>query len=241
MTLKPFLLIVCVLAHAVASGAQLQAEIVETNVSISLKFHHNPSAFIPGTKFITLTPKTYLLKNADFIRALNLANASNLTFPFDLKSRIIRRDTFDNAGDRISTQYFLRDKQGKQAEITSSIDVDIIDQVTKYKLSLANQTGSINLIATDTFLFIDGPTEQDSFCSANGAGISRYNFRRVRTRITNRLVDLLSYSSRVAGRATFIIPVKRPAAGQPTFTGPFTGIVEGSVKLSGAKILPPPA
>lgn len=240
MTLKPFTLIVCLFAQAVASAAQLQAEIVESNVSISLKFHYNPVGSVPGAKFVTLTPKTYLLKNADFIRALNLSNASNLAFPFDLKSRVIRRDTFDNAGVKTSTQYFLRDKQGKQVEITAAIDVDIIDQVTKYKLSLANQTGSINLIATDTFLFIDGPTEQDSFCSANGAGISRYKLKRVRTKVTNRLVDLLSYSSKVAGRATFTIPVRRPAVGQPTVTGPFTGIVEGSVKLSGAKILPPP-
>ena len=241
MSLKLFLLVVCLLANAVASAAQLQAEIVETNVSISLKFHYNPSASIPGTKFITLTPKTYLLKNADFIRALNLSNASNLTFPFDLRSRIIRRDSFDNTGGLISTQYFLRDKEGKQAEITNALDLETLNRVDKYKLSIATQTGSINLIATDTFLFIDGPTEQDSFCSANGAGISRYNVKRVRTRATNRLVDLLSYSSRVAGRATFVIPVTRPTVGQPTFTGPFTGIVEGSVKLSGAKILPPPA
>jgi hypothetical protein len=232
-------LIVCLLAQALVTSETLRADMVESNVSIALKFHYNPAGSVPGPKFLTLTPKTAMLRNADFIRALNQANGSNLGFPFDLKSRIIRRDTFDNAGNRTSTRYFLRDKQGKQAEITTTISVDIIDQVTRFKLSLANQTGTINLIATDTFLFIDGPTEQDSECSANGAGISRYNFRRVRAKLTDRLVDLLAYSARVAGRSSFTLPVKRPAEGQPTFTGPFTGIVEGSVKLTGAKILPP--
>lgn len=201
-----------------------QANTVETNVSITLKFYFNPTLqpAIKG-KSAVIAYKTAAVRNADFIASLNAANAGEPGFPFPKNARLIRQDVFTTSPTDPDTRYLLRDQNGNEADVTANFDVTRLTEVVKSKINTETSTGTISLVTTDSFEYIADPSTGETD-QALGAGISRYNIKSVLIKDTGDLVSMLaSYRSRLGGNASF---VQEDVA----------GIVEGGIRLSGAKL-----
>lgn len=109
--------------------------------------------------------------------------------------------------------------------MADSLEVSLNNAVAKAKLAIETGVGTKSLIATDLFSYEANPGAEDTE-RVVGAGISRYNFKIVQVKGKTDLVGILSYSSKAAGSAVFMVP---------SLT---SGVVEGSIKISGAKVIP---
>lgn len=213
-------------AFLAAAATSAEANIVESNVTVALKFYFNPTnVYQLKGNFSTLAYQTFSVTNANVIASLNAANEGKPSFPFPLNAKIIRQASFYIDGDEGDVVYLLRDKAGNEVDVTASLNVSINSAVRKTKKHKDTGVGSINLIATDLFNYDADPAILNSEYVV-GAGISRYNIKVVQVKGESDLVQILNYSSKAAGSAVFLVP---------TFT---EGVVEGSIKISGGKVIP---
>lgn len=208
-----------------ANAAPLEGvNAVESNVSITLKFHYNE---VMATAVRSVSYKTVAIRNANIIASLNAANVGEENYPFPSNARIIRKDVFDSDGDLLKTFYLLRKKTGEEADITAHISVELDDFVYKAKFFPNKNTSSYSFLATDIFNYAAEAGESEDEEWMVGAGLSRYNFKRIVVKGTEDFVDMLvSYNSRVGGSASLDVPVRQE------------GIVEGFIRVTGPKIVP---
>lgn len=203
----------------------LQADTVESNVSIALKYYFNfsPPANnnnnVQTEKFTTTT-----FKNADFIRAINAAN--NTTYL--IKSRILRRDQFNPEGVRVGAPvYFLRDANIGDVDITEYMEVLRRANAYNKKFSTTKKTGTMSLMGDTEVRLIanpEFPIEAEDF---NLRGVDRQTTKYVFNPKTKNFVELTTLSINLAGRVSFVI------RGQGSVDAP----AEGTFKISAAKIV----
>lgn len=209
-------------------ASPLRADVVETNLTIALKFYANTTDAVPKGNFVSLNYRTGTIKNADIIDAINYA----LDEEYSLKSKIIRRDEFDDQGNLIeeNTAYLIRDKDLGDLDITDIISYVPLAQVAKFKYSTVNGTGTFDLITTSYFDIVFD--RSDEFEEMQLFGIDRQKIKYVTVKQTGNLAGLLSFSSKVHGDGFLWF----------NQTDDFwDGILEGTIKVSGAKVIPPDA
>lgn len=222
-------------ALLLGSTSLLPGNEVESNVSVALKFHYNPQDYQPQGNFVTKAYLTYAINNAVLIDSINAANQGQPNFPISRKARLIRKEFFLASGESDEIRYVLRDnKSNQEVDVTDCFVVRIIERAEKGKISTVNGTGSVSAVAIDQFTYSASP-QGEGVDSADGAGISRYSSKIVLVKGSTDRVQLLSYSSKLGGLAAFLVPVA-PRSSERQF---IEGMVEGSIRISGSKVLPP--
>jgi hypothetical protein len=213
-------------ATLAALAAPLQAEVVETKITIALKFYVNNESPVTKGNTQSLNYGTGTIKNSDIISAVNEALFEPEDF-YSLKSKILRRDYFDDTGDLLGTDYVIQDKTKSDLFITDLIDFDYLNQVVKYKFNTEKGTGSVNMVSTASFDFEANPeTAETEYVSLYG--ISRTNIKVVIVKSGN-LVELATLSAKVGGYGYIFIK---------NLDESLSGIAEGTIKASGPKVLP---
>ena len=207
------------------AGALHAQTTTESNVSIQFRVHLNELSYGAGLQDVT-TYSTRSVKTADIIADL----ATRLERPVSRSARIIRRDVMDGP-TRLSTHYYLRDRDVEDLDITEFFFYHVNSISEGYVINDLRQTGSRKLIE-DTTVSITG------------------------VKIDSPEVDphrLSNYELTGVGRATEkLLPIK----GQPVgcyklsartinLTGYFnspllenSGICIGTIKEQGAKVVP---
>ena len=218
-------------AALAALAAPLQAEVVETNITIALKFYANNEAPVAKGNTVTLNYGTGTIKNSDIISAVNFALFESEADHYSTKSKILRRDFFDEFGDLDETDYLIRDKDKGDLDITNLVDFDYFDQIVKYKFNSETETGTINLVSTTNFEFNSDPESPETSEELNLYGIGRTTVKVVSVKDTGNLVELATLSAKVGGYGYFYT-VKLDDF--------FNGVAEGTIKASGAKVVPDP-
>lgn len=220
------------LALAAAFVTPLKADVVETNITIALKFYANTTEIplIKGNSAI-LNYGTGTIKNSDIISAINYVLFDAEEDEYSTKSKILRRDVFDDEGNSSTTSYLIRDKDKSDLDITDLVNFDYIDSVVKSKISTTTETGTISLISTTNFQFTSDPDFPETSEDLNLYGLSRTSVKVVSVKNSGNLVDLASLNAKVAGYCYFFTT---------KLDGFFGGIAEGTIKASGAKVVPAP-
>lgn len=217
-------------AAVTAFTSPLQADLVETNVSIAFKFYANALDEVEKPTSITLNYATASIKNADIIESINVVLFANPADDYPLNSKIIRRDYFDANGELDSTQYVIRAKDREDLNITEMITVTLFETIEKYKIS-TNGTVTLNPITASRYEILFDPDNEEESEEFDLRGIDRVSIKLVEVKSTENFVQLLSFNSQVSGYGYYYPSHK-------DFDGFYTGIVEGTLKVSGAKVVP---
>lgn len=207
-----------------AYAAPVQADFTESNISITLKFYFNAEEeTVKGDKE-SLNYTTATLKNADIIAAYNEAYEDTLA----LNSRIIRRDEFDAEGEFLDFQILIRDKTQGDIDITDLVDFSSSEtDAVKYSYSASKGTGTYSAIYERSIEILVDPEDEESQ-EIDAAGLERLNIKTVIVKSTQNFVDLAAVNTSLNGYAYFY---------NEKADGVFNGIVEGSYKETGAKVV----
>lgn len=193
---------------------------VETNLSFTMKMYINNVEEEEVGKFIVKNYATVSIKNSDIIRACG---------EFDKSARIIKVEGFNEYGDSATVDYYIKDKT-QTVEITELMDMSrhgYPNVVDKLKYSIQNGIGTRSSIEkSEIGFFVGDPEDNTTDEQMDLVSIDRVNYRRVL--LDDILVDLETRTAKVHGDATFYVIIKG-------VDGWLSGIVEGTLKISGPK------
>lgn len=203
------------------------ASFVETNLTFALKMYINNEDEDFGDKFIVQNYATVSIKNADIIRAYG----DVFGFDFDKSARLIKRDGFTEEGNLVQTRIIIRDKVEGDIDVTNTFSFfSLHDPIDKYKYSRSTKTGSKSTIERKGITFLADDEDPDTTNEEmNLSGIDRVTYKRI---LINKLLlaDLETRSGKVTGDAVFYVIIK-------SVDGYLEGVVEGTYKVSGAKVV----
>lgn len=221
-----FLSSILPLALLVSSAVSLKANDVESTVTFALKFYYNPTntpVVTPTTR--SVTSKTVAVKNADLIAAFNDKFKGTEPFPFATNAKIVRVQTYSAQGELSRTKYYLREK-GKEADITASFNWETTDLAYTVKYVIKTNLGVAKDVRLDDFSLSIGTGESAYFIEGQNLGI--YTFNDIFMKKTEQRATLSTISQKIAGVSRL------------PFSDSKVGIVEGTIKVSGPKLIPAP-
>lgn len=214
------------IALATAFPAVIQADTVESRVTLQLKWYFN---FDPPNGIQDRNKKysTVTINNTDFIKAINLTQ----TTQYPLRSQILRRDQFDDTGLPIGPPiYFIRDRVLGDFNIGQFFELNESLAAIKSKYSATKKTGVENSINLRVFKFIARPLTPEDSDVIQAQGIDRQILKTVINNKTKKLVQLPSMKVSLSGSNYFGIQSE----------GFVYAPLEGTIKISAAKIAPQP-
>lgn len=213
-------------ALALTAQPALANHFVESNLAFSFKFFANNSKVETDTTE-SRTYSTFTLKNFDLIDAYNAVKTTE--GKFTSKARIIKQDLFDENGVLLSTRIFFREGTAEE-DVTAYFTFDTFDRtVSKFKYKLVEGTGTENAIVTTIFHYVATDPDSSSPETITARGMDKISRKAVEK--DGELMDLDTISSSLTGEASFYIIKKKER---------FSGLVQGTYKASGAKIMPIP-
>lgn len=222
-----------ILAASLSFLSPALAEIIEGNVSIQLRLTREEPQSATSTSLNTkLVTSTF--KNADFIQAMSVVKGGT---PFSKSAKIIYR--FDGGLD-----YYIRDKDQTDFKVSEYLSIapngglagsfSVASKKLKFQESNPEGTkiGTEKHLAAGT-LGIATIHENDSNPTTMlGHGILTQSARHIRSKENpERSIFVTNLSMSAAG--SFVFPVQGGGA-------PDLGVLQGSVKFTGTKILPTP-
>lgn len=217
------------LLSALALMAQpvLADHYVESNLAFSFKFFANNSKVETETTE-SRTYSTFTLKNFDLIDAYNAVKTTE--GKFTSKARIIKQDLFNEDGVLLSKRILFREGTTEE-DVTAYFTFETYDRtVSKFKYKSVEGTGTENAIVTTSFNYVATDPESSSPEAITARGMDKISRKTVEK--DGELMDLDTISSSLTGEASFYVLKKKER---------FSGLVQGTYKASGAKILPAPS
>lgn len=207
-------------------AASAQVNTVEHNVSLAFKFTYNATEFLQREgSFLVMANKSVTLKNADFIKLYNDENTGD---DFPLNSKIIRQNFFNTNGSSAGpAKFVIRDKAGNEADITSTIGVTMNGATAKVKYVEATKVGSHSYLLSENFEYNSKPGAP-SLGAIEAYSLTANNFKSVYVKKTTEVVETSNISMKMTGAARF------------TAASPLVGVIQGTLKISGPKIIPAP-
>ncbi len=205
-----------------------QAEMIEGNVTLQLKLTRQVLVKQTETSLTTkFAVSSY--KNADFIQHMSAVKGGT---PFSKSAKIIYQ--FGNEG----TGFYIRDKSmTNDYDISDyfSLDSQSQGQVASQKITFDAANPGTTKVGTEKYLalarfLVATTTPQTENLSITGSMI--YSTRSIRSKLMPEFTLPLPTMS-VTGSGVFGFP--NAVQGVPD-----QGIVQGSIKISGAKVVPSP-
>jgi hypothetical protein len=194
---------------------------VETNLSFTMKMYINNVEEEEVGKFVVKNYATVSIKNSDIIRACG---------EFDKSARIIKVEGFNEYGESAKVDYYIKDKT-QTVKITELMNMDrhgYPNVVDKLKYSIQNGIGTRTSIEkSEIGFFVGDPEDNTTDEQMDLVSIDRASYRRVLLS-SDILVELETRTAKVHGDATFYVIIKG-------VDGWLSGIVEGTLKISGPK------
>lgn len=217
------------LATSFCLQATTQAEMIEGNITLQLKLTRQVSVKETPTSLMTkFVVSSY--KNADFIQHMSAVKGGT---PFSKSAKIIYQ--FGDEG----TRFRIRDKSmANDYDVSDyfSLEVQGQGQIVSQKITFEEANPGTTKVGTEKYLalgkfLIATTTARVETLSISGSLI--YNTRSIRSKLTPEYTFPLPTLT-LTGVGLFAFPNANQG-------GPNQGIVQGSVKISGAKIVPSPA
>lgn len=205
----------------------LKADFVETNLTVTLKFYFNQTEATTKGDVNSRAYTTATLKNKDIIDSV----AYVYDYNFTTTARLMRRDEFDAEGNFVSHVTFIRDKNEGDIDITSLVPIEEYDGVNKFRYSVSKGTGLYNSIYNGRIRYIATPANENSE-EIDVMSLNKGAFTFTLVRSTSHFVSLANITSTVHGYAYMFYP----KSGEY-----YNGVVEGTIKTSGAKVVVPVA
>lgn len=207
----------------------LAATVVESNITIALKFYINDKPDVDGPPTDSLAYSTVSIKNADLLHAWSAANSVTLS----KKARLMRRDYVNSYGEVDYEDYdiFIRDGEDDYS-LPGGLDILLNEVVDKYRYNTVKGTGTynslsyVNVNVRIIWDLLDGQEgdeiDDDTIFSA---GLEKYASRTVT--YGQVLTSLDTSTTTVVGEAFFYTSNRRSWE---------DGVVQGTIKQSGPKV-----
>jgi len=219
--MKTTLLLIATLA---TFSSSMKAEIVESNITIALKFYVNTTdeEVVKGDS-ASINYSTFSIKTFDVIDAYG----ATLDTAFDKSAKLIRQDEFDGEGEFVDSRILIRDKtQEGDVDISDSFTFSSLYDVYKYKYSISKGTGSYSAIDSTNLNFLAEPENEEESEELDLYNLERYSGKTIL--FNGSFVNLENLTAKAQGYAYFFV----------TKLGTnLNGVVEGTIKISGAKAI----
>lgn len=212
------------MAALAALTSSVKAELVESYITIALKFYVNTTdEVVEKGDSVSINYSTFSLKNFDLIDAYGEVN----NIGFDKSAKLIRQDEFNEEGNLIDSKILIRDKtQEGDVDITDSFSFSFLIEAQKFKYSKSKGTGTYSVIYSTNVNFLAEPENEDESEEFDLYNIERFSGKTIL--FNGSLVDLENSSSKAQGYAYFYVSKLEDY---------FEGVVEGTIKISGAKAI----
>jgi hypothetical protein len=222
---KSFTLVLAALAFL---NSSVKADFVDSVMNFTLKFHFNETGWLEKGNYDIKNITKSSLKTADFIAAYGTATDQT----FSKKAQLIWRDEYDFEGYQEGYKIYIRDPGKPDVDVSTAFNEDTSDSpsVSKGKYHYDLGTGTFFQIYTSVLTF-RAQAGSPGTPTLDVTGLNNFNIKTVIVRDTENLVDLGTVNGKITGKAYFL-DAKRQKK--------FTGVVDGTFKLSGPKVVKVP-